>query len=96
MAKQRGKSRILHLRLYIAGNGPNSTLARKNISIICREHFPSAYQLEVVDLLEFPSRALADGIVVTPTLLKLQPLPRQLVIGNLNDHAQVVLTLQSS
>jgi len=36
---------------------------------------------------------MADGIIVTPTLLKLLPLPVQRLIGNLSDARQVVLAL---
>jgi hypothetical protein len=38
---------------------------------------------------------LADGIIVTPTLLKLLPLPAQRVIGSLSDTNQVLLALSS-
>ena len=54
---------------------------------------PPEHELEIVDLLKHPQRALADGIIVTPTLLKLLPLPVQRVIGNLSDTNQVLLTL---
>ena len=40
-------------------------------------------------------QALADGIIVTPTLLRLLPSPVQRVIGNLSDTSQVLLTLGS-
>jgi circadian clock protein KaiB len=83
----------LSLRLYVAGNAPNSLRAVTNARAICDEHFASGYELELVDLLEHPLRALADGIVVTPTLLKLLPLPVTRVIGNLSDAKQVLLML---
>lgn len=83
----------LRLRLYVAGNAPNSERAIANAKAICGEHFASRYELEVVDLLEQPTRALADGIIVTPTLLKLMPLPVQRLIGNLSDTDQVLLAL---
>lgn len=85
----------LKLRLYVAGNGPNSVMARINISALCKEEFSDHFELEVVDLLEFPQRALADGIIVTPTLLKLSPSPVQRIIGNLSDVPQVLFTLRS-
>jgi circadian clock protein KaiB len=44
-------------------------------------------------MLENPRRALADGIIVTPTLLKLSPSPVQRVIGNLNDRKQLFMLL---
>lgn len=83
----------LRLRLYVAGNAPNSVRAIANARAACDAHFASAYELEIVDMLKEPRRALADGILVTPTLLKLLPLPVQRVIGNLSDTRQLLLTL---
>jgi circadian clock protein KaiB len=93
MASVRAKPAGLQLRLYIAGNAPNSVRAVANARAICEEFFASAHDLEIVDLLEHPRRALADGIIVTPTLLKLLPLPVQRVIGSLSDRNQVLLAL---
>jgi circadian clock protein KaiB len=83
----------LVLRLYVAGHAPNSLRAIANARAICDEHFASGHEIEIVDLLEQPRRALADGIIVTPTLLKLSPLPVRRMIGNLSDTRQVLLTL---
>jgi circadian clock protein KaiB len=92
-AKGTTKKAGLVLRLYVAGHAPNSLRAIANARLICDEHFAAAHELEIVDLLEDPRRALADGIIVTPTLLKVMPLPVQRVIGNLSDTTQVLLTL---
>jgi circadian clock protein KaiB len=81
------------LRLYVAGNSPNSVRAIANATAICARHPDARYKLEIVDLLKFPRRALADGVVVTPTLVRLEPLPVQRIIGNLSDTAEVLLTL---
>ena len=75
MAKAHAKVPGLRLRLYVAGHAPNSVRAVANVRAICDEHFASGHELEIVDLLDHPKRALADGIIVTPTLLKLLPLP---------------------
>ena len=83
----------LRLRLYTAGDAPNSLRAVANLRAICNEHFAARHDIEVVNLLEHPARGLADGIIVTPTLLKLGPLPVQRVIGSLSDTMQVVGTL---
>jgi circadian clock protein KaiB len=95
MGKLRTKDPGLLLRLYIAGNAPNSLRAIANLKALCDEHFAARHELEIVDLLKDPKRALADGIIVTPTLLKLSPLPVQRVIGNLNDTNQVLQALAS-
>jgi circadian clock protein KaiB len=93
MTKTRPNASGLRLRLYIAGNAPNSVRAMSNLKAICDEYFSNGVALEVVDLLLHPARALADGIIVTPTLLKLSPAPVQRVIGTLNDTNQVRLAL---
>jgi circadian clock protein KaiB len=89
------KTTALQLRIYVAGNAPNSVRAVANARAICEEHFAAGHEIEIVDLLEEPKRALADGVIVTPTLLKLSPLPVRRVIGNLSDTRQVLLALAS-
>jgi circadian clock protein KaiB len=81
------------LRLYVAGRAPNSLQAIVNVKAICDEHFPAMHDLQIVDLLEHPAEALADGVIVTPTLLKVLPAPAQRVIGNLSDTQAVLDTL---
>ena len=80
-------------RLYVAGDAPNSARARSNLQAICDEHLASCYDLELVDILQDPRRALEDNILVTPTLVKLLPLPEVKLVGNLNEKAQVLLAL---
>lgn len=88
--------RGLQLRLYVAGGAPNSLTALSNIRAICAEHFSSAHQIEIVDLLKNPGRASADGVIVTPTLINLSPLPKTRLIGSLSDTARVLLALSST
>lgn len=96
MAKARVEAPGLRLRLYVAAQAPNSVRAIANVRALCDQHFPSAHEIEIVDLLEHPERALADGIIVTPTLLKLAPLPVQRVIGSLSDTNRLLLALSST
>ena len=95
MTRLRSKPPRLRLRLYVAGQAPNSVCAIANCRAICAEHFASRHELEIVDLLDHPQRAAADGILVTPTLVKLLPLPVQRVIGSLTDTNRVLLALSS-
>jgi len=83
----------LVLRLYVAGNAPNSMRAVTNAQALCNSHFASRYELEIVDLLEHPQRALTDGVIVTPTLIRLLPLPVQKVVGTLSDAEQLLHVL---
>jgi circadian clock protein KaiB len=83
----------VQFRLYVSGNAPNSVCAIANAKAICMEYFASRHDLEIVDLLLDPLRALSDGIIVTPTLVKVLPLPVLRIVGNLNDRQQVLLAL---
>jgi circadian clock protein KaiB len=90
----RGKSTtVVILRLYIAGGAPNSVQAIANLEAICREYLKGGHRLEVVDVLEHPRRAMAEGVLVTPSLTKLTPLPAVNLVGNLSDTAKVLLAL---
>ena len=77
-------------RLYVAGEAPNSALARANLAALCRAHLPDRHEIEIVDVLLQPKRALADGVFMTPVLLKLAPSPARKLVGNLS-HANTLL-----
>jgi len=84
---------VVVMRLYIANNAPNSVKAIANLEAICKEHLQDGFKLEIIDVLEFPRRALADGILVTPSLSKISPSPTAKIIGNLSDRSNVLHAL---
>lgn len=83
----------LHLALYVAGDSPNSTLAVSNLRALCRDHLGDDCTVEVVDVLAEPERARAEGVLLTPMLVRTAPQPRRRVVGNLSDHAGVLAAL---
>jgi circadian clock protein KaiB len=86
-------SDTLELRLYVAGKSPNSVRAITNLQAICRDFLADGcWQLEVVDIFAEPARAVADHILVTPTLLKLTP-PIMSIIGDLSRRETVLAAL---
>lgn len=84
---------VIAMRLYVAGRAPNSVKAIANLEAICRRYLADGYKLEIVDVCEQPRRALADGIIVTPSLTKVGPTPTSIVIGNLSDTGRVLAAL---
>jgi len=80
-------------RLYVAGDGPHSTQAIANLRALCGEHLPERHEVEVVDVLRDPQRALADGVMLTPLLVKLSPAPIRKIIGSLSQRASVLQAL---
>jgi len=84
----------LRLRLYVTGQSPNSARALANLESICQELLGCGqYELEVVDILLDPLRAVNDQIIVTPTLVKL-PLPSVQIVGDLSERDKVKLVLR--
>jgi circadian clock protein KaiB len=81
------------LRLYVAGRLLNSMRARENLRQLCDRHLISLDDLEVVDVLSEPRRAVADDVLVTPTLIRLVPAPQVRLIGDLGDPATVLAAL---
>ncbi len=80
-------------RLYVAGDALNSAQARANLAALCRAHLAGRHEVEVVDVFKEPKRALADAIFMTPTLIKLAPLPVQTIVGTLSQTQAVLQAL---
>jgi circadian clock protein KaiB len=81
------------LRLYVAGGAQNSVQAIANLKAICAEHLPHRHDIEIVDVFREPKRALADGVFMTPALMKLAPGPARKIVGSLSDAKPVLLAL---
>lgn len=89
----RAAAKVVVMRLYVANNAPNSALAVANLAAICKEYLGDRFKLEIIDVLEHPLRALADGILVTPSLAKILPLPAAKIVGNLDEKSSVLRAL---
>jgi circadian clock protein KaiB len=79
------------LRLYVAGMSPKSIQAIDNIKRICEEYLPGRYQLEVIDIYQFPIFAKDGQIVAAPTLIKELPLPLRKLIGSMANTDRVLV-----
>jgi circadian clock protein KaiB len=71
-------------RIYVADSTQNSEQAIVNLNAFCRDHLPGQFEIEVVDVFQDPKRALAEGIFLTPTLVKLSPPPMRKIVGTLS------------
>ncbi len=79
------------LRLFVAGLGPKSVQAIDNIKRICEEYLPGKYQLEVIDIYQYPIFAKDGQIVAAPTLIKELPPPLRKLIGSMSDTERVLV-----
>ena len=85
--------KIYVLKLYVAGNTPNSMRALKTLKNILEEEFKGVYALKVIDVLKNPQLAEEDKILATPTLSKILPPPVRKIIGDLTDRERVLIGL---
>ncbi|MFM7365728.1 MAG: circadian clock protein KaiB [Cuspidothrix sp.] len=81
------------LKLYVAGNTPNSVRALKTLKTILEQEFQGVYALKVIDVLKNPQLAEEDKILATPTLSKILPPPVRKIIGDLTDRERVLIGL---
>ena len=77
--------RGLSLRLFVAGDSPDSAIAIANLKALFPSDERSHVDIEIVDVQREPARAARDGIMVTPTLLKISPSPLCRILGNLKN-----------
>ena len=84
---------LFKFRLYVAGDAQNSAQALANLTALCRRHLPDRHEIEVVDVFRESKRALAEGIFMTPALVKLAPSPALRIVGTLSQTQTVLQAL---
>lgn len=84
---------IFVFRLYVAGEAPNSILAMHNLKMLCQRLYGDNYRIDVIDALLSPERAWADGVIVTPMVKRVSPVPEIEIIGNLSNSDQALSAL---
>ena len=84
---------VFRFRLYVAGETRNSEQAIFNLKALCGAYLANSHEIEVVDIAKDPDRALADGIFMTPTLVKLAPAPSRRIVGTLSQTHPVLQAL---
>jgi len=81
-------------RLYVAASSPNTRRAIDNLHALCSAAGHPRYDLKIIDVLRDPRRAVTDGILVAPTLVKVAPAPVRTIVGDLSDRDAVLATLE--
>jgi len=84
---------VYKFRLFIAADTLNSVQASSNLNALCKAHLAGRHEIEVIDVFKDPKRALAEGIRMTPTLVKLAPGPVRRIVGSLTDVDRVMQML---
>jgi circadian clock protein KaiB len=80
-------------KFYFARGSNSSEQALANLNRICRQYYRGHYAIEKIDILREPLRALSDGILLTPTLVRIAPPPVRMIVGDLSDTGTVLTVL---
>jgi circadian clock protein KaiB len=82
-------------QIYVVGGTARARRAVGNLRGLCEIHAGDDFEIEVIDVLTRPDRAEEERILATPTVIKLAPLPRRRVVGDLSeaDLAAIALDL---
>jgi circadian clock protein KaiB len=81
------------LRLYVTGLTARSTRAINAVRSVCEEFLRGHYDLEIIDVYQTPSRVVADQIIAIPTLLKCNPVPTRVLVGDMSDRRRLLTGL---
>jgi circadian clock protein KaiB len=84
---------VFTFRLYVAGDAPNSLQAMANLTQLCETHLADRYEIEIVDVLQDPKRALTESILMTPTLVSDSPYPGHRIVGTLSNTEPILQIL---
>jgi circadian clock protein KaiB len=77
------------LTLFVTGATPRSLRAISNVRDFCGRELGGDYDLEIVDLYEVPERAQPANVIVAPTLIRHQPRPVKLLVGDMSKTARL-------
>lgn len=89
MTLDEGAPMHFDFELFVAGDAPNSARALSNLRSLCELRVPNRYTIVVIDVFEDPGRALAENILLTPTVLRISPGPERRIVGTLSHAGEV-------
>jgi circadian clock protein KaiB len=80
---------LMKFRLFICDSNTSSQLAIRNAQSLVNSLDGSDNSLEIIDVLVNPEAAEEARILATPTLIKDDPTPVRMLVGDLSDMARV-------
>ena len=89
MGKTASETNKVKFRLYITENAPHSNKAIVNLKNLFQHLDADSYQLEILDIHKHSHLAVADKVLVAPTLLKVSAKSSLRLVGDLSDPQMV-------
>ena len=89
-----GSSTTKHqFMLFVSGMSVKSGHAIENLRKICDQYLKDDYELEIIDISRDTEQAAIHQIVAIPTLIKINPAQRRIILGDLSDKEKVLKIL---
>lgn len=79
--------------LFVSGMSVKSGLAIENLRVICDTYLAGKFELEIIDISRDREQAAAYQIVGIPTLIRTNPNPPRIILGDLSDTQKVLKLL---
>jgi circadian clock protein KaiB len=70
------------LKLYVTGATETSFRAITNVKNICEQYLKGQYDLEITDIYQRSVDLRADQVVAVPALVRRQPTPFRVMVGD--------------
>lgn len=81
------------LRLFVAGDEPNSARARNILTRVCEGRLSGRWELEVVDVFTDYQAAIEARVLMVPTLVVEAPPATRIIVGSFRDEEALLDTL---
>lgn len=81
------------LLLFVSGASSVSARAIRNVQTLCEEYLHGRYELTVLDVHHHRELARDHRVLATPTLVKEQPSPERMLVGEFSDYPHVLAGL---
>lgn len=79
--------------LFVSGMSVKSGHAIENLRKICDTYLANNYEAEIIDISRDREQAVIHQIVAIPTLIRTNPAPKRIILGDLSDEEKVLKIL---
>jgi len=73
------------LLLFISGMSVKSINAIENLREICDKYLNGNFDMQIIDVSQQIALAAKYQVIATPTLIKTNPLPQKMILGDLSN-----------
>ncbi len=87
---KRKKLLYYNLRLFIAGDEPNSRIAKETLENLCKKYLYENYKLEIIDVVKDFKSAIEEKIFFAPTLIIETSEFKSRIVGSLIDKKKLL------